>query len=57
MIEDRPLWAPTDVRRVPIAFDLGRLRAAIRARHKLRFLLGPISSERELWHWPHFGHN
>ena len=24
-------------RRVPIAFDLGRLRAAIRARHKLQF--------------------
>jgi predicted DNA-binding transcriptional regulator YafY len=37
MIEDRSLWAPADVRRVPIAFDLGRLRAAIRARHKLRF--------------------
>jgi predicted DNA-binding transcriptional regulator YafY len=37
MIEDRSLWAPADVRRVPIAFDLGRLRAAIRARHKFRF--------------------
>lgn len=37
MIEDRSLWAPADVRRMPIAFDLGRLRAAIRARHKLRF--------------------
>jgi predicted DNA-binding transcriptional regulator YafY len=37
VIEDRSLWAPADVPRVPIAFDLGRLRAAIRARHKLRF--------------------
>jgi predicted DNA-binding transcriptional regulator YafY len=37
MIEDRSLWAPADVRRLPITFDLGRLRAAIRARRKLRF--------------------
>lgn len=37
IIEDRSLWAPADVHRLPIAFDVGRLRAAIRARHKLRF--------------------
>jgi predicted DNA-binding transcriptional regulator YafY len=37
IIEDRALWAPADVRRVPIAFDLGRLRAAIRGCLKVRF--------------------
>jgi len=44
MIEDRSLWAPADVRRVPIAFDLGRLRAAIRARHKLQFHYRPLAA-------------
>ncbi len=37
IMEDRSLWAPADVRRLPIPFDLGRLRAAIRARRKIRF--------------------
>jgi predicted DNA-binding transcriptional regulator YafY len=37
ILDDRSLWAPTDVRRVPVAFDLGRLRAAIRSRQKVRF--------------------
>jgi len=37
MLEDRSLWAPADVRRVPVTFDLGRLRAAVRARQKIRF--------------------
>jgi len=37
MIEDRSLWAPADVHRLPITFDLGRLRAAIRARRRVRF--------------------
>ena len=37
ILEDRSLWAPGDVRRTPLTFDLGRFRAAIRARQKLRF--------------------
>lgn len=37
IMEDRSLWAPVDARRLPLPFDLGRLRAAIHARHKIRF--------------------
>ncbi len=37
VIEDRSLWAPTDVRRVRLSLDFGRLRAAIRSRRKIRF--------------------
>ena len=37
MMDDRSLWAPQDVRRVPVAFDLGQLRAAIRGCRKVRF--------------------
>jgi predicted DNA-binding transcriptional regulator YafY len=37
MLEDRSLWAPKDVRKVPITFDLGRLRKAIRDARKVRF--------------------
>lgn len=37
LIEDRSLWAPTFVRRLPVTFDFGRLRAAIHARRKIRF--------------------
>ena len=37
MLEDRSLWAPKDVRKVPITFDLGHLRAAIRGSRKVRF--------------------
>jgi predicted DNA-binding transcriptional regulator YafY len=37
MVDDRSLWAPKDVRRVPLKFDLRRLRSAIRARQKIRF--------------------
>jgi predicted DNA-binding transcriptional regulator YafY len=37
LIEDKSLWAPADVHRVPVAFDFGNLRAAIHARRKIRF--------------------
>ena len=37
MLDDRSLWAPKDVRRVPVSFDLGQLRAAIRGCRKVRF--------------------
>jgi len=37
MVDDRSLWAPRDVRRVPLNFDLRRLREAIRARRKIHF--------------------
>jgi predicted DNA-binding transcriptional regulator YafY len=37
LVEDRSLWAPADVRRVPVTFDLGRLRASIHACQKVRF--------------------
>jgi predicted DNA-binding transcriptional regulator YafY len=37
IIEDRSLWAPADVRRIPVTFDFGRLRAAIHGRRKIRF--------------------
>ncbi len=37
MMEDRSLWVSTDVRRLPLAFDLGQLRAAIRAHNKVSF--------------------
>jgi predicted DNA-binding transcriptional regulator YafY len=37
LLDDRSLWAPTDLRRVPVTFDLGRLRAAIRGCQKVRF--------------------
>jgi predicted DNA-binding transcriptional regulator YafY len=37
IMDDRSLWAPADVRRVPVTFDLGRLRAAIRGCQKVRF--------------------
>ena len=39
MLEDRSLWAPKDMRRVPVTFDLGDLRAAIRGCRKVRFRL------------------
>lgn len=37
MLEDRSLWAPKDMRKVPVTFDLGGLRAAIRGCRKVRF--------------------
>ena len=37
MIDDRSLWAPKDVRRVTLNFDLRRLRSAIRDLQKIRF--------------------
>jgi len=37
MVGDRSLWAPKDVRRVPLKFDLRRLRSAIRDHQKIRF--------------------
>ena len=37
LVEDRSLWAPSDVRRLPVGFDVGRLRDAIRTRRKIRF--------------------
>lgn len=37
IFDDRSLWAPKDLRRVPVTFDLGRLRAAIRGCRKIRF--------------------
>jgi predicted DNA-binding transcriptional regulator YafY len=37
IVEDRSLWAPSDVRRLPLTFDLGTLRGAIRSNHKIRF--------------------
>lgn len=37
IVEDRSLWAPSDVRRMPLTFDLGMLRAAIRGCKKIRF--------------------
>jgi predicted DNA-binding transcriptional regulator YafY len=37
LMDDRSLWAPADVRRMPVTLDLGRLRAAIRASQKIRF--------------------
>jgi predicted DNA-binding transcriptional regulator YafY len=36
LLADRSLWAPT-ARQAPLAFDLARLRAAIRTRRKIRF--------------------
>jgi len=36
-LEDRSLWAPSDVRRVPLNFDLSHLRGAIHDRQKVRF--------------------
>ena len=37
MMDDRSLWASKDVRRVPVSFDLGKLRASIRGCRKIRF--------------------
>ena len=37
MLEDRSLWAPRDIHRIPIKFELRRLRGAIRERHKIHF--------------------
>ena len=37
ILGDRSLWAPKDVRKVPVPFDLGKLRAAIRGCRKVRF--------------------
>src|SRR5262249_3537868 len=37
LLADRSLWAPATTRRAPLAFDLPRLRAAIRSRRKVRF--------------------
>jgi len=37
IIEDKSLWAPADVRRVPVSFDFGQLRSAIHSRRKIRF--------------------
>ena len=37
LLDDRSLWAPKDVRKVPVPFDLGKLRAAIRGCRKVRF--------------------
>ena len=39
MLDDRSLWAAKDVRRVPVSFDMGRLRAAIRGCRKIRLPL------------------
>ena len=37
VVDDRSLWAPKDVRRVPLKFDLRCLRSAIRDHQKIRF--------------------
>lgn len=37
IMEDRSLWAPAAVRKLPLTFDLSRLRAAIHHRRKIRF--------------------
>ena len=37
LLADATLWAPADARRPPLRFDLAALRAAIRARRKVRF--------------------
>jgi predicted DNA-binding transcriptional regulator YafY len=37
LLADATLWAPTVKNREPLRFDLARLRAAIRARRKVRF--------------------
>lgn len=37
LLADATLWAPVDRRRPALAFDLAELRAAIRARRKIRF--------------------
>jgi predicted DNA-binding transcriptional regulator YafY len=37
LVEDRSLWAPADVRRMPLTFDLRLLRGAIRSCKKIRF--------------------
>jgi predicted DNA-binding transcriptional regulator YafY len=37
IVDDRSLWAPSDIKRLPLAFDLGELRAAIRTCHKIHF--------------------
>lgn len=37
LLADTVLWAPVSRQRAPLAFDLARLRAAIRERTKLRF--------------------
>ncbi len=37
MVEDRSLWAPKDVRKIPLSFDLRGMRAAIHDRRKIQF--------------------
>lgn len=37
LLADATLWVPDGGRRAPLAFDLARLRAAIRERRKIRF--------------------
>jgi predicted DNA-binding transcriptional regulator YafY len=37
LLEDRSLWAPRDIKRVPLNFDLNRMRSAIRSRQKVSF--------------------
>ena len=37
LLADRTLWAPSTGRQVPLAFDLAKLRAAIRRCRKVRF--------------------
>ena len=37
LLADRSLWAPATTRQAPLAFDLPRLRAALRDRRKVRF--------------------
>jgi predicted DNA-binding transcriptional regulator YafY len=37
LIDDETFWAPSTAARVPLAFDLAELRAALRTRHKLHF--------------------
>jgi predicted DNA-binding transcriptional regulator YafY len=37
LLADATLWAPVDRRRPALAFDLAALRAAVRARRKIRF--------------------
>jgi predicted DNA-binding transcriptional regulator YafY len=37
IMEDRSLWAPKDIKKTPMNFDLGHLRTAIRNSHKVRF--------------------
>jgi predicted DNA-binding transcriptional regulator YafY len=62
LLDDRSLWAASGMRRMPVTFDLGRLRAAIRVCQKVRFRYcdenGAVTRRKvrplSLWFYPPF---